>query len=526
MAGAILFASCSGAPASVSSTDADFSTLEVSTDTQSPSLDIQQDKTEENEEESMDIKFSFAKNYKTAGHSNPVMTQAFGADPYALVYGDTVYIYMTADAFEYDNKGEIAENTYSKIKTIHVISTKDFKNFEDHGEIPVAGKNGIAKWANNSWAPAAAVKNIDGKDKFFLYFADNGGGIGVLSADSPVGPFEDPLGKALISRSTPTCDKVLWLFDPAVLVDDDGNGYIYFGGGVPEGMSAEPGTGRVAKLTDDMIEIDGTPVALDVPCLFEDSGIHKYNNRYYYTYCTNWSVPEESAKKYGFTNGQIACLSSDSPMGPFKYETMFLENPGTLCGLYGNNHHAVFSFKDKYYVVYHSRNLEKKMGVQHNYRATYINEVEMSESGAPLKVKQSNIGPEQLVALNPYVETPATLVNSMAGTNATAADSLGYGKMVLSEIETGDYTVIAGVDFGDEGATEITFDAKLPSGSSANIYVKTGDLQSPVIAKVVMNATGDYASYKASFTEPVKGINNLFFLFEGEGFEVKSWICK
>jgi hypothetical protein len=29
------------------------------------------------------------------------------------------------------------------------------------------------------------VKKINGKDKFFLYFANGGGGIGVLTADSP-----------------------------------------------------------------------------------------------------------------------------------------------------------------------------------------------------------------------------------------------------------------------------------------------------------------------------------------------------
>jgi arabinoxylan arabinofuranohydrolase len=34
-------------------------------------------------------------------------------------------------------------------------------------------------WAGASWAPSAAVKKINGKDKFFLYFANGGGGIGV-----------------------------------------------------------------------------------------------------------------------------------------------------------------------------------------------------------------------------------------------------------------------------------------------------------------------------------------------------------
>lgn len=133
--------------------------------------------------------------YKGVEDTNPLITQRFGADPYAMVYKDTVYIYMTADALEYDKDKNINENTYSKIHHINVISTKDMVNFTDHGSINVASSTGIAKWAKNSWAPTAAWKKIDGKDQFFLYFADAGGGIGVLQADTPVGPFRDPLKK-------------------------------------------------------------------------------------------------------------------------------------------------------------------------------------------------------------------------------------------------------------------------------------------------------------------------------------------
>ena len=201
------------------------------------------------EEKEMDYASLFkdievAKSYKGVMNCNPIIEQHYGADPFAMVYNDTVYIYMTADAYEYDDKGEIKENSYSKIRSIYVVSTKDMINFTDHGEIKVAGPDGVAKWAHNSWAPAAAWKVVDGKPKFFLYFADNGGGIGVVCADSPVGPFRDELGHGLIRRDMENCGNVEWLFDPAVLVDDDGRAYIYFGGGVPQGKAAHPMTGR------------------------------------------------------------------------------------------------------------------------------------------------------------------------------------------------------------------------------------------------------------------------------------------
>ena len=158
--------------------------------------------------------------YKKAGENNPLYTQRFGADPGVMEYNGRLYVYTTDDIVERNSAGQVAENTYGKIKTINCISSDDLVNWTDHGRIPVAGSSGIAKWAQNSWAPCAAHKTIDGKEKFFLYFCNGGNGIGVLAADDPAGPWRDELGHLLITRSTPNCANVTWLFDPAVMVDD------------------------------------------------------------------------------------------------------------------------------------------------------------------------------------------------------------------------------------------------------------------------------------------------------------------
>ena len=107
---------------------------------------------------------------KVPGYANPLITHKYGADPYAMVYNGRVYVYMTSDAYEYNTDGTIKQNSYSKINTLTVISSADMVNWTDHGEIPVAGPNGVAKWAGLSWAPAAAHKTINGKEKFFSLF--------------------------------------------------------------------------------------------------------------------------------------------------------------------------------------------------------------------------------------------------------------------------------------------------------------------------------------------------------------------
>ncbi len=467
--------------------------------------------------------------YKGLDHSNPLMTQSFGADPYAMVYEDRVYFYMTADTFEYDSQGNIVENTYGQIKSIHVISTDDMVNFTDHGAIKVAGSLGAAKWAGNSWAPAATWKEIDGEVKFFLYFANSGGGIGVLTADSPTGPFTDPLGKALISRSTPNCSDVTWLFDPAVLVDDDGRAYLYFGGGIPDGNYTDPGTARVVELGADMISIVGEPVQVEAPYLFEDSGIHKYNDKYYYTYCSNWQVDAAGKEKYGFNSAEIVCMESDSPMGPFTYKETILENPGRTFGLYGNNHHCVFEFKGNWYITYHTRVLEDNMGIEQGYRSTHVEQFTMQEDGTIGKIKMSLKGREQLKFVDPYELNRAANMAVQGGISCVPCDYnstiTGCGNMMLGDIHTGDFIKVQGVDFGEESPKSVIVVAGNDTGLEGRVQVRLDGADGELLAVVTIDSYDKIGTmdFVAEVTGTATGVHDLYFIFEGEGFNVEAW---
>ena len=118
-----------------------------------------------------------AEGYKKRGNLNPLMSHVFGADPFAMVYGDRIYVYMSDDHKTYNSDGSLKEGDYSDIKNIRIISSDDMANWTDHGAQPIAGrsryeedehygwKNNNANWANNSWAPAAAYKIINGVAK-------------------------------------------------------------------------------------------------------------------------------------------------------------------------------------------------------------------------------------------------------------------------------------------------------------------------------------------------------------------------
>ena len=498
------------------------------------------DDTAEKEDKEVDYAEMFngiklARSYKGMVNTNPIIEQHYGADPFALVYDDTVYFYMTADAYEYDAAGEIKENSYSQIRSLYVVSTKDMVNFTDHGEIKIAGANGATKWAHNSWAPAAAWKMVDGKPKFFLYFADNGGGIGVVCSDSPTGPFVDELGHGLIRRDMENCGNVEWLFDPAVLVDDDGRAYIYFGGGVPRGadgqpMASHPMTARCAELGEDMMSLKDVPVTIDAPYLFEDSGIHKYNDTYYYSYCSNFSVDKAGTDEYGFENGEIIVMESKDPLGPFTFKERILKNPGAYFGVGGNNHHAIFKFKDQWYITYHTRILEQDQGILKGYRSTSIDAFDMGEDGTIGNIVMTKNRRKQVGNLDPYKTVNGATFAAMAGIDTAPADEVsskyGCGTLLLTDINDGDYVKIQGVDFGDKGATKVKVTVKT-NGKDGVIRVSTKsvNVNGEVMGYIPVKSDGNGTTVcEAVLDTAITGVQDLFFIFKGEGYEIVDWI--
>ncbi len=465
-------------------------------------------------------KLNAAKAIKFVNENNPISNLKYTADPAVLVYNDTVYIYGTNDSQQLEFSLGKTDNNYNKINTLNVYSSKDLVNWAYEGEIPVAGRSnpaGAAKWAANSWAPAICTKKIDGKDKFFLYFADSANGIGVLSADSPVGPFVDPIGKALVSRATPNTQGVHWLFDPAVLVDDDGKGYLYYGGGVQDDI-AHPKSARCVALNDDMISLADTPVQMDPPYLFEDSGINKINGKYVYSYCTNWSDRKGASGPEVSPIAVIGYMTSDNPLGPFTYQGYFLKNPGTYFGSWGNNHHWVFEFKNKWYVAYHAQVVEKQVGLEKGgYRNIFINELEFASDGSlPVQERIYKTGVENIYSLNPYETVAGTTMHSsrkiVSTENKTAVP-----------LEDGAFICIKNVDFS-KGAAEISIKTGAKTVSGEVVVMLDHQLSGIEIARVAVNAAGETTA-KVTLPAEVKSAQALYILLNGL-VELESWTIR
>ena len=494
---------------------------------------------------------------KPVGDHNPLVGHKFGADPHHLIYKDRLYIYSTNDTQQYEANSKDANglptqsNGYGAITTLNVMSTDDMVNWVDHGSIPVAREGAAAPWSRNSWAPAAIEK--DGK--VYLYFCDSGTGTAVVVGGSPLGPWTDPLGKKIIPDTVSQSYKDnggfpqgMWLFDPEIFIDDDGQGYLYFGGNSQIGAGStvqgpqNPKSTRVVKLKDDMYTLDGDPVTIDGPGMFEASSMFKHNGKYYYSYSSNFQVKPEPGKYP--TTGAIAYMMSDNPMdfSAEKYAGVAFANQGSFFGAGngGNNHSDMFNYKGKAYFTYHAQTVgaawAKALGTEgatQGYRSVHIDEMQFNEDGTIKPITGTNKGVDQVQNFDPYRTFEAETLAWQLGlkTAQTAEASAEFpehnegGNMVLSSIDAGDFSGISKVDFG-KGAKKFSAKVK-PLLEGGTIEVRLDTETGPVAAELPVNSTpGEWATLTAD-VQGATGVHDVFFVFRGAAdkklMEVDTW---
>jgi arabinoxylan arabinofuranohydrolase len=499
-----------------------------------------------------DFPTALSNSWKIWDHHNAVITQGFGADPTVMVYNNRVYVFSSNDSLMYEDGSVIQMGYAGGIQGIRAISSADMVNWTDHGVInihgpastnpliPVSEPIGGTSYATASWAPSATWKNINGRPQFFVYYGNSGNGIGVITADSPTGPWSAPLGKLLIDRSTPNCADVTWLFDPGVMVDSDGQGYMFFGGGDPGPNDDADNTGqaRRVRLGADMLSIVGTPETWYVPFLFEASDITKINNRYYFSYVTG------SGGRFELVGTQIAYMIASNPMGQFSDPVGILRAPSTQLGTGDqNNHHCIFQFRSRTYIAYHASKVSQAMGLGNmRYRSTFIDDItaNFGAGGSISPITMTRKGVTQRIYLNPYLHNEAETIGIMGGVYTRADDDAGNG-MVVTSIDTGDWVALYGVDFGNApGATKFAARVRMPEtptdyvgaieiridpvgdgvtsdtgnlDSTSTARIKDGTVIGRVQLKAQPGEEGSYSFVTINLDTPVTGRHDLVFVF-------------
>lgn len=235
---------------------------------------------------------------------------------------------------------------------------------------------------------------IAGNGKFYLYFCMSDDSEGVAVSEKPEGPFLDP-------ERLPVQG-----IDPAVFIDTDGQAYFYWGQ-----FSA-----NAARLRPDMKTIDESSVVQGILTerehhFHEGSSVRKRGDTYYYVFA---DVSRGKPTSLGYA-------TSDSPLGPFKYQGIIIDNAPCDPKSW-NNHGSIEEINGQWFVFYH-----RSCNNSQYLRRICAEPIFFDENGLIAEVKMTSQG-----AGDPYEQGEAI--------PAIAACEFG-GSAFLEEQEDGDCVI-------------------------------------------------------------------------------------
>jgi GH43 family beta-xylosidase len=410
---------------------------------------------------------------------NPIVPPGvYIADPSAHAWNDgKLYVYGSRD-----------ENPKYYCSWRHdVLSSTDLKTWT------------ITPNAFASKGPGDAVSYSDAKlyapdcqylnGIYYLYYCMASGKNveGVATSKSPIGPFLN--GKDIELKGVNQ-------IDPCVFLDDNGQAYYIWG----------QFTAKMARLKPGMTEIDTASIRDNVVTekehFFHEGGyMIKRKGIYYFIYADM------------SRSGRPTCIgysTSKSPMGPFKYGGVIIDNDRCDPGNW-NNHGSVVEFKGNWYVFYHRATHNSFTMRKACLEPIYFNddgsidEVEMTTQGAS--------GP-----LNPLDKMDAERACILHGN-------------VRIQAFTGDNEELAGIRNEDKAAYKY-FD--FGSGvDGLNIQVAPGINPGKIdiaidtpwgesIGNIAVPGNGDGNKWTllTCKTEQVKGVHAIWLRFSGEGTDL------
>lgn len=419
-----------------------------------------------------------------AGYAqDPLIQTKYTADPAPMVHNDTIFLYTTHDEDDADG--------FKMLDWLLYTST-DMVNWTDHGA--VASLKSF-KWAvrdNGAWAEQVIERN----GKFYMYCPLHGNGIGVLVADSPYGPFTDPLGKPLVWQKEHWED-----IDPTVFIDDDGQAYMYWG---------NPNVYYV-KLNEDMISYSGDIVKVDpVPEHYQEGPwCYKRNGKYYMAFAST-CCPEG-----------IGYAMSDSPTGPWTTKGYIMRPTDRSRG----NHPGIIDYKGKTYVFGLNYDLLRiETPDHHERRSVSAAEMHYNADGTIQEVPYwKDIRLEPVGTFNPYRRVQAeTMAWGYGLKTAPKAD----GGICVTNIHDGETLRLRAVDFGSQAGT-MTFLASVASADgNARLEVRLDSAEGPLLGTLDIQPTGGLDAYKEQTCtlQGATGVHDLVFCFRGgEGMELFNW---
>ena len=408
----------------------------------------------------------------------PIIQTKYVADPAPYVHGDTVYLFTTHDE---DGAGGFM------MKDWLLYTSTDMVNWEDHGAVASLKDFEWYKGNNGAWAEQVIERN----GKWYMYCPIHGNGIGVLVADSPFGPYKDPLGKPLVWQKEHWYD-----IDPTVWIDDDGQAYMYWG---------NPNLYMV-KLNEDMISYSGE--------IIEHPKIKDYQEGPWF-----WSRKNAKGEKCYYMAFASTCCPegigyamSKSATGPWEYKGHIMDHTPRTRG----NHPGIIDYKGKSYCFGLNYDIYRMETSRHaEQRSVSAAEMTYNADGTIQELPYfQDCKLEQIGSFNPFRQVQAETMAWGYGLKTTRENPSGPWNPTLfvTNIDDGEYIMLKGVDFG-KGAKKFT------ASCSAHLYggemeLHLDDVDGPMIGKIsVPNTKFKYQEFTTNLTN-ASGKHDLYFVFK------------
>jgi len=407
---------------------------------------------------------------------NPVIHDQFSADPTARVFGDRVYLYPSHDI---PAPADARQNWFC-MADYHVFSSEDLTEWTDHGVIIT--QNDVPWVRTNSyamWAPDCVCR--DGRYYFYFPAAPRNGqgfAIGVATADSPEGPFMcEPEPIAGVTG-----------IDPCVLLDDDGQAYIYWSGMGIRGARLKD---NLLELADPLQEIaiprrEGQPEMppmriggeemKGLPEGFKEGPfVFRRGDWYYLTF--PWVRQEGGTET-------LAYAMSASPLGPWDFKGVIMQEHANSCW---TNHHSIVEYKGQWYIFYHHNDFSPHFDKQRSVRIERLTfnpdgtipEVTPTLRGVGINRATARIDVDRYSASSPDVTTDyVDSLHPFRGWQATMPSKswLRYDDVDFSEIQSHSKT--------DQSNAYLTARVKAEGYTTSTLVIREKSSKGKVIARV------------------------------------------
>ncbi len=452
----------------------------------------------------------------------PLFQTKYTADPSPMVVGDTLFLYTSHDASPEDIPDANEKNSAGFFMYDWLLwSTTDMVNWTEHGAVASLKEFSWRERENGAWA----IQTVERNGKYYLYAPLHGHGIGVLVADSPYGPFKDPLGEPLVWQKEHWED-----IDPSVFIDDNGQAWMYWGNPhiyfikLNKDMISTSGDIYVINQQDGVarpVKEEGAKINLRVPWSqkatwaiqhYQEGPWFYKRNGYYYLGFASTCCPEA-----------LGYAMSDSPTGPWTEKGYIMRPTERDRG----NHPGICDFKGHSYVFGQNYDLmHLETFVHHERRSVSAQEITYNADGTiqeiPYWLDQQPM--KQLKWLNPYRRVEAETMNWGFGLKSAKMGipntgvvkdmpaSTGKRNMYIFDINDGEYIRLRGVDFA-QGAKQFAVTAAALGGCT--ITLRLDKPNGSIVGTVDVKDTGSLEKYR-EFTAKVKnaaGVHDLYICF-------------